>query len=213
MREEFFDLFLVLIQLGAVLAVIILFFKSLKSKENIIKIVIGVLPCAILGLIFEDIIDKYFYNVYSIAICLIFYGIIFLFTNKFKTNKDEVSYKHALYIGLFQTLSLFPGSSRSGVTIIGGMMLGYSRVASSEFSFFLSIPTMLGASFLKSYNFFQTTSLSHEEFIVLLVGFLTALATSLLCIKGLMNYIKKNDFKIFGIYRIILGIILLSFFY
>jgi undecaprenyl-diphosphatase len=181
------------------------------------KIIVACLPAAVIGLLFDDFINATFYNYVVVAIMLIIYGVLFIVIedrNKGKkpviTKLSELDYKTALYIGLFQVLALIPGTSRSGATIIGGMIMGASRTVAAEFTFFLAIPIMFGASFLKLIKFgFNFTGL---EFFVLIFGMLSAFITSVLAIKFLMGYIKKNDFKIFGWYRIVLGIIVLLFF-
>lgn len=233
--DAFWELFLVVIQLGAILAVIILFFNKLnpisfkkdepRIKKPVLqiwaKVLIACVPAAIIGLILDDFLNSIFYNFITVSITLILYGIIFIVVEKFIKKKEdfkvqdvaEISYKTALFIGLFQLLALIPGTSRSGVTIIGALLLGCSRTSGAEFSFYLSIPVMLGASLLKGVKFFvEGNTISGNEALILIVACLTALAVSLICIKGLMSFIKKHDFKIFGIYRIILGIILIVYF-
>ncbi len=223
---EFLEMFRVVIQLGAIFAVIVLFFKkiwpfSMKEKNFIkkdiftmwIKIAISCIPAAVVGLFFDDFFESLFYNEISVSIALIVVGIIFIIienkkpTVKFNTI-NEITLQSAIIIGICQLLAaIFPGVSRSGATIIGGLVLGVSRTIAAEFTFFMAIPVMLGASLLKAVKFgfnFQT-----NELIALVVGMLVAFATSLIVIKFLMNYIKKHDFKIFGYYRIILGVIVL----
>ncbi|MEG0799512.1 MAG: undecaprenyl-diphosphate phosphatase [Bacilli bacterium] len=225
---EFKEMFFVVIQLGAVAAVAVIFFKRLwpfkesksESKKTwnlLFKIVVGCLPLAIVGFLFDDFIDKYFYNYIVVALMLIIYGIIFIVVeNKCKdksfkvTDINKMSYKTAFMIGLFQVLSIIPGTSRSGATIIGGMLLGTSRTVAAEYTFFLALPVMLGASLLKIIKFgFVFSSI---EIICLIVGVITAFVVSLLIIKFLINYIKKHDFKVFGYYRIFLGLIVLLYF-
>ena len=231
--DAFWNMFLVVIQLGAILAVIIFFWKKLwpftkkKTKEerkdiyNIwLKTLIACLPAAIIGLLFDDLLDKYLYNSWTVSITLIVYGIFFILMeiwNKKRNLKIEsvkdISYRYALIIGAMQLLALIPGTSRSGVTILGAMLLGINRKAGAEFSFYLSIPIMFGASLLKGVKFFIDFGMPGlNETIFLLVGCLTAFIISLLVIKWLMNFIKKHNFMPFGIYRIVLGVILIIYF-
>lgn len=226
----FKEMFMVVIQLGAILAVVVLYFRKLnpfsirKSKEEKkntftlwIKVLVACIPAAIIGLLFDDQIDSIFYNAWVVAAMLIIYGILFLIIenrNKGKNPKTstlkDLSYKTVLWIGLFQVLALIPGTSRSGATILGGILLGVSREVAAEFTFFLAIPVMAGASLLKIVKFgFLFT---HLESIILLVGMVTAFIVSILSIQFLMRYIKKNDFKAFGWYRIALGMIILLYF-
>lgn len=226
--EEFMEMFLVVIQLGAILSVVFLFFKKLnpfkkdpvKRKDTInlwIKVLIGCIPAGIIGLLFDDIIDKYFYNSLTVSITLIVYGILFIVIENWRKDKEtkvknlkEITPKLALYIGVFQLLALIPGTSRSGATILGGLMLGMDRSVAAEYTFFLAIPVMAGASLLKILKFgFAFTS---SEIIILIVGLITAFIVSLITIKYLLKYIKKNDFKIFGWYRIALGILIIIYF-
>ena len=229
---EFYEMFQVVIQLGAILAVILLFFhklnpfspkKAAQEKKNTwtlwFKVIVAVLPSAVLGLLLDDWMDAHLYNYVVVAITLILYGVAFLFVenrNKNSTNFDTVhdlDYKTALLIGAFQCLSLIPGTSRSGATILGALMLGVSRSAGAEFSFFLAIPTMLGASALKLLKFVLSgVSATGLELLVLAVGCVVSLVVSLLVIKGLMEYVRKRSFKVFGVYRIILGILVLGYF-
>jgi undecaprenyl-diphosphatase len=231
MPDSFKEMFFVVVQLGAILAVVYLYWPRLvpisrkngkfvlKRNTTILwsKIIVACLPAAVIGLLFDDFINATFYNYVVVAIMLIIYGVLFIVIedrNKGKkpviTKLSELDYKTALYIGLFQVLALIPGTSRSGATIIGGMIMGASRTVAAEFTFFLAIPIMFGASLLKLIKFgFNFTGL---EFFVLVFGMLSAFITSVLAIKFLMGYIKKNDFKIFGWYRIILGIIVILFF-
>jgi undecaprenyl-diphosphatase len=221
--EKFVNTFLVVIQLGSILAVIVLFFNNLnpikkdKVERNKIislwtKILIACIPAGLIGFLFDDVIDELLYTPVVVAAMLIIYGIIFIVLEKGhrKPNVDDltqISYKLAFGIGLFQVLALIPGTSRSGATIVGAVFLGTSRYIASEFSFFLAIPMMVAASGLKLIKAgFAFTSL---EYIVLLVGFMTAFVVSLWVINFLLDYVKKYDFKVFGYYRIILGIIVL----
>ncbi len=228
--NEFKEMFLVVIQLGAILAVVVLFFNKLnplslkKTKEerikiiNIwIKVIIAVIPAAIIGLLFDDWLNARFYNYITVASMLVLYGILFIIIENKNRNKppkitsfEDLSYKTAFFIGLFQVLSLIPGTSRSGATILGAILLGTSRFIAAEFSFFLSIPVMFGASFLKIYKF--GFSFTTSEMITLLIGMTTAFLVSIITIKFLITYIKKHDFKIFGWYRIVLGLIVILYF-
>lgn len=228
--DQFKEMFFVVIQLGAILAVVALFFNKLnpfsfkKSKEeradtwNIwLKVIIGILPAAIIGLLFDDWLNDYLYNYITVAITLVFYGVLFILIENRNKDKEstihsikELSYKTALFIGLFQVLALIPGTSRSGATILGAILLGTSRFTAAEFSFFLSIPIMFGASALKLVKFgFEFTS---NEYFILIIGMSTAFLVSIAAIKFLLSYIKRNDFKAFGYYRIILGVVVLLYF-
>lgn len=228
--EVFMEMFRVVIQLGAIMAVVLLYFhklnplapsKTLKQKKDTMdiwfKVIIGVLPAAVLGILFDDWFDENFYNYQTVAVTLIIYGILFIIIenkNKRKPAKirsfKELSYKTALAIGFFQVLSLVPGTSRSGATILGAIILGTSRNIAAEYSFFLSIPVMFGASVLKLAKFgIEFTNL---ELTVLLTGMIVAFIVSLIAIRFLIRYIKNNDFKAFGWYRIILGILVLVYF-
>lgn len=226
--KKFVDTFLVVIQFGSILAVLILFFEKLnpfskkksdKAKKATwdlwFKVVIAVIPSGVLGVLFEDQIDRIFFRPSVVAAALIIYGVIMIWLEsrhkKPKIKKfSQVSYKTAFYIGMFQVLALVPGTSRSGSTIIGATLLGASRFIAAEFSFFLAIPTMLGASLLKllkaGFNF------SGFEWLIILIGSITAFVVSVIVIKFFMGYIKKHDFKAFGIYRIALGIIVFIYF-
>ena len=225
--EEFLLLFDVLIQLGAIIAVIIIYFKKLypfkynndelKSKDKLtiwFKVLFSCLPIIIVALLFDDVITKYLYNLTTISIVLILYGVIFIFiensSKKYKiTDIKEMSYKKSIVIGFIQVLALIPGTSRSGVTIIGGNILDCDRKTSMEYSFFLSIPIMLGASIYKLGKYLIYYKITLNEIIILLIAMLVAMLTSLIVIKKLLEYIKNNSFKVFGIYRIALGIIIL----
>lgn len=232
MSEEFKEMFFVVIQLGAIIAVVVMFWNKMwpfqlkdksqpKVKMNTInmwlKVVVACIPSAVLGLLFDDFLEEYFGNAVTIAIMLIVYGVAFILVenwNKKRTPRvetlDDISYKTAFIIGLFQVLSMIPGTSRSGATIVGALLIGVSRTAAAEFTFFLAVPTMVGASLLKLVKFgFAFTS---AELITLAIGMVVAFAVSLLCIKFLMSFIKKHDFKPFGWYRIVLGIIVLVYF-
>ena len=181
------------------------------------KIIIGVLPAAVLGLLFDDWLEANLYNYQTVSIMLIVYGILFIIVenrNKGKEGKiqtfKQLSYSTAFLIGMFQVLELIPGTSRSGATIIGGMLLGTSRFIAAEYSFFLSIPVMFGASALKLAKF--GLNFTSSELIILIVGMIVAFGVSVLSIRFLLNYIKNNDFKAFGYYRIVLGVIVLLYF-
>lgn len=237
---EFWNMFQVVIQFGAILAVVVIYIKNIwpftKNKEKAIsrigmlsylnkdimnlwgKILTACVPAAIVGLLFDEVFEALFYNPVCIAIALIVFGIAFIIIENGnqvkKTNKEknsQITYKDALIIGLFQLLAaIFPGTSRSGATIIGGLLLGLSRPNAAEFTFYLAIPTMFGASLLKLAKF--GIAFSSIELAVLLVGMLVSFFVSIFVIKFLMSYIKKHDFKVFGYYRIILGIIVLAYF-
>lgn len=232
MPEDFKEMFFVVIQLGAIIAVVVMFWKKmwpfqfkdkLQPKVNMdiinmwLKVVVACIPSAVLGLLLDDILEEYFGNAITISIMLIVYGIAFILIenwNKKRTPKiqalDDISYKTAFFIGLFQVLSMIPGTSRSGATIIGALLLGVSRTAAAEFTFFLAVPTMVGASLLKLVKFgFDFTG---AEILTLVIGMVVAFAVSVLCIKFLMSFIKKHDFKVFGWYRIVLGIIIIAYF-
>ena len=230
---EFYEMFQVVIQLGAILAVILLFFHKLnpfstkkdaqekKSTWSLwCKVIAAVLPSAVLGLALDDWMDAHLYNYVVVAITLILYGVAFLlverrnrdYSTKFD-NVHDIDYKTAIFIGAFQCLSLIPGTSRSGATILGAIFLGVSRSAGAEFSFFLAIPTMLGASALKLLKFLLSgVSATGTELAVLGVGCVVSFAVSLLVIKGLMEYVRKRNFSVFGVYRIVLGILVLGYF-
>lgn len=229
--DDFREMFFVVIQLGAILAVIVLFWNKLfpfsKEEKYFIKkdtmslwfkIVVACLPAIVIGLPFDDKIDELFYNPATVAITLIVYGILFIVIenrNKGKTPKirklSQVTYQTALFIGVFQVLALIPGTSRSGATILGGILIGTSRYVATEFTFFLAIPVMFGASLLKMMKL--GFSLEVNEIIVLIVGIVTAFIVSIFAIKFLIGYIKKNDFKAFGYYRIVLGILVIGYFF
>jgi undecaprenyl-diphosphatase UppP len=228
---EFQSLFFVVIQLGSILAVVVLFFNKLnpfslkktgaERKATIVlwlKVLVAAIPAGVIGVLFDDIIDEIFFdNVYIIATTLIIYGLIFILLEILNKSRklraetvDDITFVDAIVIGLFQVLSLIPGTSRSGSTILGGMISGINRVAVAEFSFFLALPVMAGASLLKLVKFGFVFTLS--EIFILVVGVLVAFGVSLFAIRFLMDYIKKHDFKVFGFYRIILGVIVLLYF-
>lgn len=229
--EDFWDVFLVVIQLGAIMAVICIYIKVLwpfTTKEKYylkreawsmwFKVLVACIPAAVIGIAFDDILDKYLYNYIVVAISLVIFGILFIVIEN--RNKDkaasintiaEITYKTALIIGVFQLIAaVFPGTSRSGATILGALLIGVSRKVAAEFTFFLAVPVMFGASLLKLIKAEITPT--GVEIGLLLIGMLTAFIVSLVVIKFLMEYIKKKDFKIFGWYRIVLGIIVISYF-
>lgn len=231
MTPEFMEMFFVVIQLGAILAVIAIFWNKIfpfefkggfKVKQDTMslwfKIIVACLPAAVIGLLFDDLLNELFYNYQTVALMLIIYGVLFIvIENRNKNRKpvvrdlSQITYKFALMVGVFQLLALIPGTSRSGATIIGAILIGASRYVASEFTFFLAIPVMLGASLLKILKFgFVFTS---AELITLLLGSFVAFAVSVFAIKFLMGYIKKHDFKVFGWYRIALGILVLVYFF
>ncbi|GFN34767.1 undecaprenyl-diphosphate phosphatase [Tepidimicrobium xylanilyticum] len=228
--EEFKEMFFVVIQLGAILAVVLLYFNKLNpfstkktSREKIdiwnlwFKVVVATIPAAIIGFLFDDLLNELFYNYKTVAIMLIVYGVLFIIVenrNRYRKPlvKDlkDLTYKIALYIGLFQVLALIPGTSRSGATILGAMIVGTSRKVAAEFTFFLAIPVMFGASLLKLVKF--GLAFAGLELIILLVGTLVSFLVSIVAIKFLLRYIKRNDFKAFGYYRIVLGLIVILYF-
>ncbi len=220
---QFMEMFLVVIQLGAILAVVVIYWRRLiptdkKTWIMWIKIIVACLPAAVIGLLFDDLFNALFYNYQTVAIMLIVFGILFIVIenrNKKMVPKvndlDSLTYKQALIIGLFQVIAaVLPGTSRSGATILGGLMIGVSRTAAAEFTFFLAIPVMFGASLLKLVKFGM--HFTGIEVTLLLNGMVVAFLVSLAAIKFLMGYIKKHDFKVFGWYRIVLGVIVLGYF-
>ncbi|ROR31901.1 undecaprenyl-diphosphatase [Mobilisporobacter senegalensis] len=231
MSDEFMEMFFVVIQLGAIIAVIAMFWDKLfpfsfKKNESFIKndimslwfkVIVAVIPAAVIGIPFEDKIDELFYNYKVVALTLIIYGILFILIENRKKDSvfkiqdmSQLTYKVALYIGMFQVLSLIPGTSRSGATIVGAMLIGTSRIVAAEFTFFLAIPVMFGASFIKLLKFGFT--FTGNELAILFTGMIVAFVVSILSIKFLMGYIKKHDFKIFGYYRIVLGLVVILYF-
>lgn len=244
--QEFWDMFMVVIQLGAILAVVVLYWKDLwpfrnkKPKhENVtkvekaagvlcrfvkidkmimwFKILVSCLPAIIIGLPFNDFIEEKFNNWFVVSVMLIVYGVMFLIVEDYNEKRQakynsisEITWKTALFIGIFQVLSLIPGTSRSGATIIGGILVGASRTVAAEYTFFLAIPVMFGASLLKIVKFGM--NFTSWEVVILLVGMVVSFLVSILAIKFLMGYIKKHNFKVFGWYRIVLGIIVILFF-
>ena len=231
--EEFMELFLVVIQLGAIAAVPVFFWNRLnpfskkKSKEERgatltlwAKVIVGVLPAAVLGFLLDDFLDKHFYNYIVVSVALIVYGVAFIVIERCRGEREyrindinDLTYKDAFIIGAFQVLALIPGTSRSGSTIIGGMLSGVSRVASAEFSFFMAIPVMLGASLLKVVKFIAAgVTVSGLEIVLLLISMAVSFLISMLTIKFLMDFVKRHSFIPFGVYRILLGIAVISYF-
>ena len=230
--EAFSEMFDVVIQLGAILAVIVLFFhklnpfspkKSRRQKNATwilwFKVIVAVMPSAVLGLLFDDWLDEHLYNYVVVAATLILYGIAFIIIEARHKNTlpsidrvECIDWRTALFIGMFQCLALIPGTSRSGSTILGSILIGVSRSAASEFSFFLAIPTMLGASALKALKFILGgTAITSTEVMVLIVGSVVSFLVSLVVIRGLMQYVRKHSFSSFGVYRIILGTLVLLY--
>ena len=238
--DEFYSMFEVVIQLGAILAVVLLFWSQLwpfgkkNNKEPLAQsgvgayvkwdifklwfhILVSCVPAAIIGILFDEQLEAWFYNYTTVAVMLIIFGIAFIIIETMHRGKEPkvsqlagITYKLAFYIGLFQLIAaIFPGTSRSGATIVGALILGVSRTVAAEYTFFLAVPVMFGASLLKGAKFLLHNSMTSMEGVILLVGMLVAFVVSLVVIKFLMGYIKKHDFKVFGWYRIILGIIVL----
>ena len=230
--DEFMSMFLVVIQLGAILAVVVLYFPQLwpfSTKERFFikkdtfsmwfKILVACVPAAVVGILFEDELDRLFYNYWTVAFALIVFGVLFIIIEH--QNKDvvpkvnsiaQITYPMAFCIGAFQLIAaVFPGTSRSGATILGAIMIGISRTVAAEFTFFLAVPVMLGASLLKILKFGLVFSTS--EAVLLLVGMVVAFVISIVVIKWLLGYIRKHSFTVFGWYRIILGIVVLAFFW
>ena len=231
--EEFYEMFQVVIQLGAILAVILLFFHKLNPfspKKDMLakkqtwqlwfKVVAAVLPSAVIGLVLDDWMDAHFYNYIVVAVALVVYGVAFLYLERGENRKTakienvyDIDYRTALLIGAFQCLALIPGTSRSGSTILGAIILGVARPAGAEFSFFLAIPTMLGASALKLLKFLLSgVGATSTELALLVVGCVVSFIVSLLVIRALMEYVRKHSFASFGIYRIVLGGVVLAWF-
>ena len=233
--EGFFDMFDVVIQLGAIMAVVVLYWKEIFpfriTKKHAIKvevdkdifsmwfkILVACVPAAVVGLALDEILEKYLYNGYVVAAMLIIFGIAFIFVENWNKGREyavnslaELTYRAALIIGVFQLIAaVFPGTSRSGATIVGALLIGVSRKVAAEFTFFLAIPVMFGASLLKLLKF--GFDFSAIELAALLIGMVVAFAVSMVVIKFLMSYIKKHDFKVFGWYRIVLGAIVLLYF-
>lgn len=240
MSKEFMEMFNVVIQLGAILAVVVIFWKKLwpftldKSKgynyitksggiikkdvmDMWFKVIVAMLPAAIVGIPFDNLFEEHFHNYIVVSAALIVYGILFIIIERRNDGKKpkinsiaDISYKTALIIGCFQALSLIPGTSRSGSTILGAIIIGVSRVAAAEFSFFLAVPVMFGASLIKLLKF--GFSFTGAELAVLLVGTLTSFLVSVVAVKFLMDYVRKHDFSAFGYYRIALGAVVLAYF-
>lgn len=235
--DDFFSMYEVVIQLGAIFAVLILFFNKLwpfklntEKAKGITpylklgtinlwgKVIVSVLPSAVIGLLLDDWLDAHLYNATTVSVTLILYGIFFILVecwNKKRSPKvtslENLSYGTAVLIGCFQVLAMIPGTSRSGATILGAILIGLSRPVAAEFSFFLAIPTMLGASLLKVVKYVGGGNrFSLNETVVLLIGMVVSFLVSVIAIKGLMAYVKKKDFSFFGYYRIVLGIIVLA---
>ncbi|MGT2715125.1 undecaprenyl-diphosphate phosphatase [Streptococcus respiraculi] len=232
-RADFTSMFNVVIQLGAILAVMVIYFDRLnpfqsgKSGREIrltwqlwAKVVIAALPAAILGLLFDDWLDTHLYNFVVVSLMLILYGVAFIYVEKWQKNRDpqvvslsKMSYQTALYIGLFQVLALIPGTSRSGATILGGILLGTSREVATEFTFFLGIPIMFGASLLKVVKLLvKGLSVTAGQWMLLLFAMVTAFGVSLVVIRFLTDYVKNHDFTFFGKYRIALGTLLVLYY-
>lgn len=238
--EDFYSMFEVVIQLGAILAVVVLFWSQIwpfgrkNNKAPLAKtgigawvktdifvlwfhILVSTVPAAIIGILFDDVFERLFYNFQTVAIMLILFGIAFIVIETRHNGKSakidslvDISYTTALMIGFFQLIAaVFPGTSRSGATIVGALLIGVSRTVAAEYTFFLAVPVMFGASLLKGVKFLLHNSMTSQEGIILLVGMLVAFVVSLFVIRFLMGYIKKHDFKVFGWYRIVLGIIVL----
>ncbi|MCR5517928.1 MAG: undecaprenyl-diphosphate phosphatase [Lachnospiraceae bacterium] len=225
--EDFWEMFEVVIQLGAIMAVVVLYFEKLnpfskkkdksKKKETMqiwYKVIVACLPAAVIGLLLDDWIDEHFYNYVVVAIMLIVYGVLFIIMENYNKSRKpkmktlaQLDYKTAALIGVFQILALIPGTSRSGATILGAILLGTSRSLAAEFTFFLGIPVMFGASLLKIVK--HGLAFSAAEIGILILGMVVAFVVSVFAIKFLVGYIKKHDFKFFGIYRIVLGIAVL----
>ena len=233
MSDEFRSMFDVVIQLGAILAVIVLFFhklnpfapsKSMTEKNQTwslwFKVIVAIIPSGVVGILFDDWMDEHLHNGIVVAIMLIVYGIAFILVERknarrVPTVRDvyAIDYRTAILIGLFQCLSLIPGTSRSGSTILGAILIGVGRAAGAEFSFFMAIPTMLGASAIKGLKFLLSgVAATGTEIAVLIVGCIVSFVVSLAVIRGLMEYVRKHSFSAFGVYRIVLGILVLGYF-
>ena len=231
--DAFKEMFNVVIQLGAILAVVVLYFQKLnpfsakktrvQKVETIqlwMKVIVACIPAGVLGILFDDWMEAHFHNYVVVSIMLVVYGVLFIIVENWNkkqapvvTKLSDLSYKTALLIGAFQVLSLIPGTSRSGATILGALLLGVSRYVAAEFTFFLAIPVMVGASGIKLLKFFlEGAGMTGTEIAMLSVGCIVAFIVSVIAIKFLMGYIKKNDFKVFGYYRIVLGILVLLYF-
>lgn len=238
--DAFKEMFDVVIQLGAILAVVVMFWHKLwpfqndRSAQGMARwcredvwqmwfhVLVAVLPSVVIGLPLDDWLTQHFHNPPVIALMLILYGVLFIWMENTIGKQrprvrriDQINYRIALFIGAFQVLSLIPGTSRSGATILGAMIIGCSRTIAAEFTFFLAVPTMFGASLLKIVKFLleSETGFSGQEIVILLVGMVTAFVVSLACIRFLMNFVKKHDYKVFGWYRIVLGVLVLGYFF
>ena len=230
--EAFWDMFLVVIQLGSILAVLVLFwdrlypFSAKKSPEERkatwslwFHVIVAIIPSGVIGILLDDWFDAHLHRAIPVAIALIVYGIAFLFLERLPKRKlseiasaNAVSYKTAFLIGAFQVLSLIPGTSRSGSTILGAMLLGLSRTAAAEFSFFMAVPTMLGAGGIKILKFIVDgeSAVTGSEWAILAIGCITAFLVSLAAIRALMDYVKRHSFAAFGVYRIVLGVLVIG---
>ena len=229
--KEFLDLFLVVIQLGAILAVVVIYWNKLiplSTKHGLhisrrkckmwVKIIVASIPAGVVGILWDDVFTKYFYNYQTVAIMLILVGVVFIIIERSNKNKiakidsiDDISYGQAFLIGVFQMIAaIFPGTSRYGSTIVGSLMLGISRTAAAEFTFFLAVPAMFGGSAIKILKY--SGGFNSAEVALLAIGMIVAFVLSIIAIKFLMSYIKKHDFKVFGWYRIILGIAVIGYF-
>lgn len=238
--DAFKEMFDVVIQLGAILAVVVIFWNKLWPFQNDrraqgferwcrldvwqmwFRVFVAVLPSVVLGLPLDDWLTEHFHNPPVIAVMLILYGVLFIWMENTIGKQrprvkriDQINYRIALFIGVFQVLSLIPGTSRSGATILGAMLIGCSRTIAAEFTFFLAVPTMFGASLLKIVKFLleNEKGFTGSEVVILLVGMVTAFVVSLACIRFLMNFVKKHDYKVFGWYRIALGVVVLAYFF
>ena len=238
--DAFKEMFDVVIQLGAILAVVVMFWHKLwpfqndRSAQGMARwcredvwqmwfhVLVAVLPSVVIGLPLDDWLTQHFHKPPVIALMLILYGVLFIWMENTIGKQrprvrriDQINYRIALFIGAFQVLSLIPGTSRSGATILGAMIIGCSRTIAAEFTFFLAVPTMFGASLLKIVKFLleSETGFSGQEIVILLVGMVTAFVVSLACIRFLMNFVKKHDYKVFGWYRIVLGVLVLGYFF
>ncbi|MBE6689501.1 MAG: undecaprenyl-diphosphate phosphatase [Ruminococcaceae bacterium] len=228
--ESFAEMFEVVVQFGSILAVVVLFWSKLfpfspsktaserKEVYNLwLKVIIAVIPAGVIGVLFDDKINEVFFNPYTVAATLIIYGVLFIvIENRNKLRKPAtdaltaLTYKTAFLIGMFQILALIPGTSRSGTTILGAVILGCSRYVAAEFSFFMAVPVMLGASALKLLK--HGLGFTAHEFMILAVGMITAFVVSILALKFLVGYVRKHDFKAFGVYRIALGVVIILYF-
>ncbi|MTD38747.1 undecaprenyl-diphosphate phosphatase [Erwinia sp. CPCC 100877] len=232
LSKDFMEMFNVVIQLGAIMAVVVLYFHKLNpfsprktSKEKIetlslwTKVIVACAPAAIIGIPLDDWLEAKFHNFFTVSLMLIVYGVAFIIIEKHNRNREpkcsnlnDFTYKAAAIVGFFQVLSLIPGTSRSGATILGAIIIGASRFVATEFSFFLGIPVMFGASFLKIGKFIMKgNSFTFDETFILLAGSIVAFIVSIIVIKFLLNYLKRNDFTVFGWYRVILGVLLISY--